>query len=57
MSSHIVRVFCSHVLPNPDDPTPIFVRGRESTCVPFVLENPDLQAASAFIFAMELRLS
>ena len=52
--------FCSHrsaKTPNPDDPTPIFVRGRESTCVPFVLENPDLQAASAFIFAMELRLS
>ena len=37
--------------PNPDDPTPIFVRGRESTCVTFVLENPHYR--TAFIFAME----
>ena len=47
-------IHCSHrsaKTPNPDDPTPILVRGRESTCVTFVLENPDLQAA--FIFAME----
>ena len=46
--------FCSHrsaKTPNPDDPTPIFVRGRESTCVTFVLENPE--ARTAFIFAME----
>ena len=37
--------------PNPDDPTPILVRGRESTCVTFVLENPHYR--TAFIFAME----
>ena len=46
---------CSHrsaKTPNPDDPTPIFVRGRESTCLTFVLENPAGRAA--FMFAMEL---
>ena len=43
---HIVRVFLqsghhrSAKTPNPDDPIPNFVRGRESTWFFFVLENP-----------------
>ena len=46
--------FCSHrsaKTPNPDDPIPNFVRGRESTWLTFVLENPHYR--TAFIFAME----
>ena len=52
--SHRAGILCSHrsaKTPNPDDPIPNFVRGRESTWLTFVLENPDLQAA--FMFAME----
>ena len=52
--SHRAGIHCSHrsaKTPNSDDPTPIFVRGREATCVTFVLENPE--ARTAFIFAME----
>ena len=37
--------------PNPDDPIPNFVRGRESTWLTFVLENPPHWAP--VIFAME----
>ena len=52
--NHIVRVFFAVIglpTPNPDDPTPIFVRGQESICLTFVLENPAGRAA--FMFAME----
>ena len=52
--SHRAGIFCSHrsaKTPNPDDPIPNFVRGRESTWLTFVLENPEVRRA--FIFAME----
>ena len=48
------RARCSHrsaKTPNPDDPIPNFVRGRESTWLTFVLENPPHWAP--VIFAME----
>ena len=39
--SHRAGILCSHrsaKTPNPDDPIPNFVRGRESTWLTFVLE-------------------
>ena len=51
---HRAGIFCSHrsaKTPNPDDPIPNFVRGRESTWLTFVLENPPHWAP--VIFAME----
>ena len=52
--SHRAGIYCSHrsaKTPNPDDPIPNFVRGRESTWLTFVLENPHYR--TAFMFAME----
>ena len=52
--SHRAGIFCSHrsaKTPNPDDPIPNFVRGRESTWLTFVLETPPHWAP--VIFALE----